>query len=120
VVFYGVDMSRFVTTLMAPPPVPRPDPNPPAMRPLPPNVPATPTTVAQAYGTLDGHAEFISLMVEVFKDIKAIFKDKPVEVFTKGTGGTEFGFHEITVEVAGRPEVRKVLSRPGYWLAPKQ
>jgi hypothetical protein len=32
----------------------------------------------------------------------------------------EFGFHEITVEVAGSPEVRKVLARPGYWLAPKQ
>jgi len=155
VVFYGVDMSRFVTTLMAPAPIPRPDPLPPAMRPLPPNVPATPTSVAQAYGTLGGRAEFIPLMVEVFKDVKAIFKDNPVEVFTKGTGGTEFGFHgqrsleeaiqkageelhsqylvsyrpnntdeggfhEITVEVAGRPDVRKVLTRPGYWLAPKQ
>jgi hypothetical protein len=32
----------------------------------------------------------------------------------------EGGFHEITVEVAGSPEVRKVLTRPGYWLAPKQ
>ena len=32
----------------------------------------------------------------------------------------EGGFHEITVEVAGRPDVRKVQTRPGYWLAPKQ
>jgi VWFA-related protein len=154
VVFYGVDMSRFLTTLTAPPPVPRPDNNPPAMRPLPPNVPATPNTVMQTYGTSGARAEFIPLMVEIFKDVKAIFKDNPVELFTKGTGGTEFGFHgqrsleeaiqkageelhsqylvsyrpnntdeggfhEITVAVSGSFEARKVVTRPGYWLAPK-
>jgi hypothetical protein len=32
----------------------------------------------------------------------------------------EGGFHEITVEVAGSPEVRKVLTLSGYWVAPKQ
>jgi hypothetical protein len=31
-------------------------------------------------------------MVELFKDVKAIFKDNPIELFTKGTGGTEYGF----------------------------
>jgi hypothetical protein len=30
--------------------------------------------------------------VEVFKDVKDIFKDNPIEGFTKGTGGTEYGF----------------------------
>jgi VWFA-related protein len=30
--------------------------------------------------------------VEIFKSTKAIFVDNPVEVFTKGTGGTEFSF----------------------------
>jgi hypothetical protein len=63
------------------------------MRPLPAGVPATPTTVQQAYGTNAGRAEFVPLMVELFKDVKAIFKDNPVELFTKGTGGTESGFH---------------------------
>jgi VWFA-related protein len=93
VMFYGVDMSRFITTLTAPPPVPRPNNLPPAMANLPPAAVATPTTVAQTYGENGGRAEFVPLMVEVFRDVKAIFKDNPVEVFTKGTGGSEFGFH---------------------------
>ena len=152
--FYSVDMSRFMTTLTAPTPVGRPDNLPPAMHPLPPNVPATPTTVEQTYGSTRGRAEFIPLMVELFKDAKAIFQDNPVEVFTKGTGGTEFGFHsqrsleeairgvgeelhsqymisyapnnrdeggfhEIQVSVTGHPDVKRVQTRPGYWLAPK-
>ena len=154
IVFYSVDMSRVMTSLTAPPPQPRPDPTPPAAHPLPSNVPATPTTVQQTYGTNGGRAEFVPLMVEVFKDVKAIFKDNPVELFTKGTGGSEFGFvrqrgleeaiqrigeelhsqylisyspnnkeeggfHQITVEVAGRPDVQKIQTRPGYWLAGK-
>jgi VWFA-related protein len=153
VTIYAVDMSRFISTLTAKPGAPRPDPNPPAMRPLPPNVVATPTTVAQTWGTQGGRAEFIPLMVEVFKDVKAVFKDNPVELFTKGTGGSEYsfykqrgleqaiskigeelhsqyllsynpsntaegGFHKIQVRIAGRQDVR-VLTRPGYWLAPK-
>jgi len=155
VIFYGVDMSRFMTTLMAPPPDPRPDNRPPAMNPMPSGVPATPNTVQQTYGTNGSRAEFIPLMVEVFKDVKAIFKDNPVEVFTRGTGGSEFGFHgqrsledalqrvgeelhseylisyspnnkeeggfhQITVEVVGRPDVKRTQTRPGYWLATKQ
>ncbi len=154
VLFYAVDMSRFVTTLTAPTPVGRPDTLPPAMRPLPPGVPATPTTVAQTYGTNGGRAEFVPLMLEIFRDVKAIFKSNPIEVFTKGTGGAEFGFHsqrtledaiskvgeelhsdytisyspnnreemgfhEIVVDVVGRPDVKSVRARPGYWLAPK-
>jgi len=101
IVFYSVDMSRFMTTLTAPTPVGRPDTLPPAMHPLPAGVPSTPTTVAQTYGYNAGRAEFIPLMVELFKDAKAIFKSNPVEVFTKGTGGTEFGFHtQRTLETA--------------------
>jgi VWFA-related protein len=101
IIFYGVDMSRFLTTLTAPPPVGRPDNNPPAMHSMPGLTPATPTTVAQTYGTNAGRAEFIPLMLEVLKDVKAIFKDNPVELFTKGTGGSEFGFHsQRTLEEA--------------------
>ena len=33
------------------------------------------------------------MMVEIFRDAKAIFKDNPVEAFTKGTGGSEFSFY---------------------------
>jgi VWFA-related protein len=95
VMFYSVDMSRLFSTITA-----RPDPGrqnnlPPAMSPhLPSNVPATPTSVQQAtgYGNA-GRAEFVPAMVELFKDVKAIFKDNPVEAFTKGTGGTELSFY---------------------------
>lgn len=93
ILFYPVDISRMMSTLTA-----KPDPGrqrnlPPAMYPLPSNVPATPTTVQQTYGSGGGgRIEFIPMMVEVFKDVKAIFKDNPVEAFTKGTGGTEYGF----------------------------
>ncbi|HLK70041.1 MAG TPA: VWA domain-containing protein [Bryobacteraceae bacterium] len=155
IIFYSVDMSRFLTTLTAPPPVGRPDNNPPALHSMPGLVPATPTTVAQATGANAGRAEFIPLMVEIFKDVKAIFVDNPVELFTKGTGGSEFGFHSqrtleeamlhvseelhseytisyspnntleggfhhITVDVTGHPEVKRTQTRPGYWLAAKK
>jgi VWFA-related protein len=155
IVFYGVDMSRFMTTLTAPPPVPRPNNNPPAIRgPLPMGQASTPTNIAQMTGGDGARAEFVPLMVEVFKDVKAVFKSNPVEVFTKGTGGSEFGFHsyrtleeavermgeelhsgylisyrpnnkeeggfhEIKVDVPERRDVKRVQTRPGYWLAPK-
>jgi VWFA-related protein len=101
IIFYGVDMSRFLTTLTAPPDPGRPDNLPPAMHSMPGLTPATPTTVAQAYGQNAGRAEFIPLMLEILKDAKAIFVDNPVELFTKGTGGSEFGFHsQRTLEEA--------------------
>jgi VWFA-related protein len=93
VMFYPVDMSRLLSTLAAKPDPGRQDLRPPAMHPMPSAVPATPTTVAQMYGIGGGgRAEFIPMFVEIFKDVKAIFKDNPVEAFTKGTGGTEYSF----------------------------
>jgi len=93
VAFYSVDMSRLIATLTAAPQPGRPDNLPPAMHSMPSNVAPTPTAVDQLYGTGDvGRAEFIPLMVEIFKDVKAIFKANPVELFTRGTGGTEFSF----------------------------
>ena len=89
---YTVDISRLVTTLMAKQDPGYIDTRPPAMTPLPSGVPATPNTVMQTTGSLGSSAEFIPLMVEVFKDAKAIFKQNPSEVFTRGTGGGQFGF----------------------------
>lgn len=100
IVFYPVDMSRFITTLTAPPKAQRPDTQPPAAYPLPMNVPATPGNVEQMYQT-NSRAEFVPGLLEVYRDVKAIFVDNPVELFTKGTGGTEYGFHsERTLENA--------------------
>jgi VWFA-related protein len=95
VMFYPVDMSRLFSTLSAKPDPGRQDNLPPAMHPMPSGVPATPTSVQQTYGIGGGgRAEFIPLMVEMFKDVKAIFRDNPVEAFTKGTGGTEYTFYK--------------------------
>jgi len=150
---YTVDISRMVTTVMAKADPGYIDNRPPAMTPMPSGVPQTPNTVMQTTGSLGGSAEFVPLMVEVFKDAKAIFKQNPSEVFTRGTGGDQFGFmrqrgleeaierlgadlhsqylisyvpsnkdeggfHTISVEVAGRKDV-KVRTRPGYWLGAK-
>jgi VWFA-related protein len=90
---YSVDISRMITSIMGRPQPPRPDNRPPAMTPLPSRVPATPTTVMQSTGRDGSSAQFIPLMVEIFKDVKSIFVDNPVEVFTKGTGGEQFGFY---------------------------
>jgi hypothetical protein len=92
IVFYPIDMSRFITTMTAPVKPPRPDTLPPAMHPLPAGVPSTPGTVEQTY-QIGERAEFVPLIEEVYRDVRDIFIDNPVEVFTKGTGGTEYGFH---------------------------
>ncbi len=89
---YTLDVSRLFTTLTGKPLPPRPAAQPPAAHPPPMNVPATPTTVMQTYGSLGYSADFVPLLVEIFRDVKAIFKSNPVEVFTKGTGGKEYGF----------------------------
>jgi len=89
---YFVDISRMVTSIMAPADPGRPDNRPPAMTPLPSGVAATPNTVMQATGSEGGSAQFVPLMVEIFKDTKAIFVKNPAEVFTQGTGGEQFGF----------------------------
>lgn len=89
---YAVNVSRFVTTLLGRGQPPRPDNRLPTSHPLPPGVAATPNAVMQTYGTEGGRAEFVPLLVEIFKDVKAIFVDNPVEVYTKGTGGAEHGF----------------------------
>jgi len=89
---YWIDMSHLLGILTAPGPDPRPDNSPPAMHPMPGGVPATPTTVQQMYGTNGSSAEFIPLMVEIFKDVKNIFKTSPAVLFTRGTGGNEYSF----------------------------
>jgi VWFA-related protein len=93
VTVYQVTMSRVLGKLTGDPAIPRPDPMTPAMHPMPSNVPATPTTVMQTYGTEGSRAEFLPLLIEIFRDAKAIFKIPPAEVFTKGTGGAQFGFY---------------------------
>jgi VWFA-related protein len=92
VLFYAVDMSHFLSLMSAPPPEPRPDVIPPAAMTMPSGVPATPNTVMQTYGTEGARAEFVPMLVEIFKDAKAIFKTNPVTVYSKATGGEQFSY----------------------------
>ncbi len=92
VLFYPVSVNRLVTTLTAKPMPPRPDPFPPGARPLPPNVAPTPEAVHTWGAGPYNSANFVPLFVEIFEQVKAIFVDNPVEVFTQYTGGREHAF----------------------------
>ena len=96
VALYAADMSRLIATFTAPAPQPRwVQAAPASFPPLVAGYPRTPTTVDQAFG-LEGHAaQFVPVMVELFKDAKAISNDNPAELFTKGTGGSEFSFYKL-------------------------
>ncbi len=89
---YSVNINRLITTLTRKPMPSRPDPIPPTARPLPAGVPPTPSAAAQVTGNPTNSANFIPLVVEIFKDIKDIFVSNPIEVFTKWTGGEEHSF----------------------------
>jgi len=89
---YSLNINRLVTTLTAKAQPPRPDPYPPGARPLPAGVPATPHAAAQVSGNPTNSANFVPVFVEIFKAVRDIFVDNPVEVFTKWTGGTEHPF----------------------------
>jgi VWFA-related protein len=92
VVLMSINMSQLIAKLTAPPPDPRPEMIPATAMPMPSNTPATPTTVMQTYGGQGDSAQFLPLLVEMYRDAKAIFKANPVDVFTKGTGGEEFSY----------------------------
>lgn len=92
ILIYFVDMSHLIGKLTTPPPDPRPDPLPPASRPMGGGFPSTPTTNDQAYGTNGYSADAFPLMVEIFRDVKHIFQVAPSTAFTKGTGGEQFPF----------------------------
>ena len=47
----------------------------------------------QTYGTQGDSAQFMPLLIEIYRDAKAIFKANTVDVFAKGTGGEEFSYH---------------------------
>ncbi len=93
VTVYTVNISQLVTRLTEHPQPGRPDPLPPSAYNLPGGAPQTPLNTEHAKGTGNvGRVEFVPLLQEIYKDGKGLFVDSPVEVFTKGTGGSEFAF----------------------------
>lgn len=146
VLVYTINMSRFLNTLTAKAPPPRPNHIPPSAMHMPAGGTATPTTQMQYTGT----GNVLPAFVEIFRQAKSVFVPNPAEVFTKYTGGREFGFVsqkalEDAVSKIGeelhshylisynpnnkieggwhaiRVEVRKlgleVRTRGGYWMA---
>ncbi|HEV2446367.1 MAG TPA: VWA domain-containing protein, partial [Candidatus Sulfopaludibacter sp.] len=93
VTVYAVPMSRLVGKLTAPAPYPRSDPNPPAQYTLPGGKVSTPTTMTQTGMGVGDSASFLPLLLEIYRDAKAIFKAPSTEVFAKATGGAEFSFY---------------------------
>jgi VWFA-related protein len=89
---YSVNINRIIGTLLGKPQPPRPDSIPFTARPLPPGVPPTPEAAAQVSGNATNSGNVVPLIVEILKDVKAIFVANPVEVFTKWTGGKERSF----------------------------
>jgi VWFA-related protein len=92
VMVYSVNMSRLVNELTTKPPLPRPDPIPPAARNVPGGGPQTPTTVAQMTGAPGYGIDFAPLITEIMRSVKAVFVSNPVEIFTRYTGGKEYSF----------------------------
>jgi hypothetical protein len=91
--FFQVDMSRFIEMLSGPPKDPdrRALAQPPAAYYVPQNQVATPTTISQAYGP-ENEIQFMPLMMEIYRDAKAVIKANPTQLFTRATGGKQFTF----------------------------
>ena len=91
VLIYTVDISQMAIRLTEKVQSGRPDPIEVTSRSLPMGTPSTPTSVAQQYGQ-QNRVQFTPLIKEIYTDTKKLFVENPTEVFTKGTGGTQFSF----------------------------
>lgn len=88
VLVYTLNMSRFVNTLTAKTPVPRPSAIPPSAIHTPAGGQATPNTQRQNRDV----GNVMPAFWEIIRDVKSVFVSNPAEVMTKFTGGREFGF----------------------------
>ena len=87
---FTVNINRAKAALTTPAPAPTPSPFPTASRPLPGSVPQTPDMAAQLGGQYG--VDFKPIITEIFNQVKAIFIPNHAEVFTRYTGGKEYGF----------------------------
>lgn len=89
---FTLNISRLITRFGEKPAVPRPDPFPPAARPMPGIIANDPTTQSQVFGTPGYGVDFVPVIEEIFTATKAIFVKNPAEVYTQFTGGREYSF----------------------------
>jgi VWFA-related protein len=87
-----LNISRILTSLTAKPALPRTNNMPVATRRLPNGASMDPTTVAQYTGAPGQSADFVPVIVEMFRAVKAIFISNPAEIYTRYTGGAEYSF----------------------------
>jgi VWFA-related protein len=92
ILLYTDNVNRLITTLTAKAQPPRPDHLPPGARPLPAGVPPSPEYTKNSMAGPYNSANFVPVLVEIFKQVKAIFVDNPAELFTEYTGGREYSF----------------------------
>ncbi len=86
---YTVNINRLIGKMLAKAPPPRESPIPLGAQHLPAGVAMTPQNAATFGGT---SGNVLPVFAEIFKQVKYIFVDNPVEVFTKFTGGRERPF----------------------------
>ncbi len=91
VLVYNVDISQLAVRLTEKPTPPRPNPVDFTGRPALMGQPSTPTSDAQNYG-VQNQAQFVPVLREIYTNGKRLFVDNPTEVFSKGTGGSQFSF----------------------------
>jgi VWFA-related protein len=88
VAIYSLDISSVMAGLTSKAMPPRPQAIPAEAQHMPAGGAATPTTMDQQYN--NGNA--IPLFVEIFKNVKSIFVDDALDVFTRYTGGKQYSF----------------------------
>ena len=89
VTVYTVNINRLIGKMLGKAPPPRDSPIPLGAQHLPAGVAMTPQNAATFGGTT---GSVLPIFAEIFKQVKYIFIDNPVEVFTKFTGGRERPF----------------------------
>jgi VWFA-related protein len=88
VAIYSLNISSLVATLTSEGMPPPPPSIPTTAQHVPAGAPLTPTTVDQNYYL----GNYIPVFVDIFKGVKSIFVDDTLDVFTRFTGGKEYGF----------------------------
>lgn len=88
VAIYSLDVSHLQALATGKAIPPRPDPIPPTAQHLPASGPMTPTQQEQ----LRYNGNYIPMFVEIFRSVKSVFVDDPLDIYTRFTGGKEYSF----------------------------
>ena len=97
VTIFSIDISSLVATLTGTPVPPPPPSIPTTAQHIPAGGALTPTTIDQNYY----NGNYVPVFVDIFKGVKSMFVDDTLDVFTRFTGGRQYGFvNERSLEKA--------------------